>query len=203
MVVLLLQPSVRQRIHEMSSSGVKPKEILMALREDNPSTSLMMRDIYNERASMRIDVSDGRMRVESLLDILPIEHEGPMLQIDSLDGRKHVESLLDNLCAENVPHAKKLDKDQRLSHLFWAPTRSLELLRTNHFVFLIDATYRTNRYNMPLVHIVGMSACGDNFSAAFCFMSGEDEEDYDFTLQQFRQSFVDQELPQVLHWKCC
>lgn len=170
----------------------------MALKEENPSSSLMVRDIYNERASMRVDASDGRTRVESLLDILPVDHEAPILQVDTLDGREQVEGLLDRLRAENVPHAIKLDKDHRLSHLFWAPTWSLELLHANHFVFLIDAMYKSNRYNMLLVHIVGMSACGDYFSAAFCFVSGEDKEDYDFILQQFRQSFVDQELPQVL-----
>jgi hypothetical protein len=37
----------------------------------------------------------------------------------------------------------------------------------------MDCTYKTNKYNMPLLHIVSHSSTGTTFSVAYCFMKQE------------------------------
>jgi MULE transposase domain len=51
---------------------------------------------------------------------------------------------------------------------------------------LIDATYKTNRYNMPLLHFNGVTPNNNFFSAAFCFMPGEGEEECTWAVEQFK-----------------
>ena len=51
---------------------------------------------------------------------------------------------------------------------------------------MIDATYRTNRYGMPLVHIVGQAATNKTFSIGFCFISKENEEAYKWCMLALR-----------------
>ena len=42
----------------------------------------------------------------------------------------------------------------------------------------MDATYKTNRYKLPLLIITGINALGGSFYVAFCFLAGEQFEDY-------------------------
>jgi hypothetical protein len=49
---------------------------------------------------------------------------------------------------------------------------------------------KTNRYRMPLLHIIGVSPSNSTFSIAFCFMQNEQEESYAWALQAFF-SFLD------------
>jgi hypothetical protein len=45
-------------------------------------------------------------------------------------------------------------------------------------VFLLDCTYKTNRYKMPLLHIIGLLPSNSSYSITFCFMQNEQEESY-------------------------
>jgi hypothetical protein len=49
----------------------------------------------------------------------------------------------------------------------------------------MDCTYKTNRYDMPLLNIVGITATLSSFNAAFVFLSKECEEDFVWALRKF------------------
>ena len=66
----------------------------------------------------------------------------------------------------------------RLSHLFFSHTESLRLLTLKHEVLILDCTYKTNRFNMPLLEITGITSLGYNFWVAFCFLHSEKEGDF-------------------------
>jgi MULE transposase domain len=76
--------------------------------------------------------------------------------------------------------------DGRLQSLFFASQNQVELMRFYPDLVLIDATYKSNRYKMPLVHFGGVTPINSFFSAAFCFMPGEDEEEYMWCVEQFK-----------------
>ena len=42
----------------------------------------------------------------------------------------------------------------------------------------MDCTYKTNRFNMPLLSIIGITSLGTNFWVAFCFLRNEKEGDF-------------------------
>jgi hypothetical protein len=60
-------------------------------------------------------------------------------------------------------------------------------MRVYSDVLMADCTYRTNRYNMPLLHFLGVTSINTLFSAGFAFLSGEKEVDYDFAIQAFKK----------------
>ena len=70
------------------------------------------------------------------------------------------------------------DNIHRLSHLFFSHTESLQLLALNPEVLIIDCTYKTNRFNMPLLNIIGITSLGKNFWVAFCFLCSKKEGDF-------------------------
>ena len=55
---------------------------------------------------------------------------------------------------------------------------SLVYLRAYPEVLLLDCTYKTNKYSMPLLDIIGVNTTRRSFYIAFAFLSGETEEDY-------------------------
>ncbi|KAI5654401.1 hypothetical protein M9H77_31588 [Catharanthus roseus] len=47
-----------------------------------------------------------------------------------------------------------------LSDIVVAHPTSIEMLRTWPYVLIMDTTYKTNKYNMPLLEVVGMAPTG-------------------------------------------
>ena len=72
----------------------------------------------------------------------------------------------------------QLDLYNRLTAIFFTHPDSITYLQVNPDVLLLDCTYKTNKYIMPLLDIVGVDACQRLFCITFAFLSGESEEDY-------------------------
>ena len=49
----------------------------------------------------------------------------------------------------------------------------------------MDCTYRTNKYRLPLKHILGCTNLQIFFSAGFCFLRNETYEDYFWAVSTF------------------
>ncbi|KAI5663166.1 hypothetical protein M9H77_22489 [Catharanthus roseus] len=55
---------------------------------------------------------------------------------------------------------KKCDNNNILSDIVVAPT-SIQIMRMWPYILVMDMTYKTNKYNMPLLEIVGMTPMGN------------------------------------------
>ncbi|POW08536.1 hypothetical protein PSTT_07447 [Puccinia striiformis] len=95
-----------------------------------------------------------------------------------LDGKTPVEALMCILKQSNWTWDIKVDSSGSVQRLFFAHPGSIHLARVNHHVALLDATYKTNRYKLPLLHIIGQAASNRLFSIGFCFLTYEDNENY-------------------------
>lgn len=62
--------------------------------------------------------------------------------------------------------------------MLFAHPKSLAYLQTYPDLLLLDYTYKTNKYGMPLLDIIGVDAYERSFYVAFTFLSSETEEDY-------------------------
>ena len=71
-----------------------------------------------------------------------------------------------------------------------SPLRKLSSLPRRHQtspdVIFIDATYRTNRYNMPLIHFLAVTPIGRTASIAMCFVASESETMHRIAVSQFK-----------------
>jgi MULE transposase domain len=75
-----------------------------------------------------------------------------------------------------------LDNNNRLVNLIFFHKESVKILQRFHFAITLDCTYKTNRFNMYLLNIVGITATGRSFVIGQAFLSGEHTEDYKFVL---------------------
>jgi hypothetical protein len=148
----------KKTIESMSKAGTAPKQILTALRQSNPDTLVAASDIHNDRKILRADY---------------------------LKGRPPIEALLDDLSTPEWVFDIRRDQDNHVQSLFFAHEKQIELLLANPDVLLMDCTYRTNKYRLPLLHILGCTNLGKFFSAGFCFLRNENEEDYHWAISTF------------------
>ena len=142
----------KDQIRSLHSSGVAPRFILAQILEQQPNTLLSLRDIYNEVA---------RMRKERLSGLSPIE----TLVMELRDS-------------DNWALTYRTDDKGHVNFLFFAPHEAIELAQQSPDVIFIDATYQTNRYNMPLIHFMAVTAIGTTTSIGMCFVANEKEQMY-------------------------
>jgi hypothetical protein len=62
------------------------------------------------------------------------------------------------------------DNEGYIAMLFVADTRSVEYLNKHPDVLLLDCTYKTNKFNMPLLDILSVNHHSNLFTITLCFL---------------------------------
>jgi len=65
----------------------------------------------------------------------------------------------------------------------------VKLSNACNLVFLINSIYKTNKYKLPLLDIMGMTPTEMTFSTAFAYLDGERINNVVWTLEQFQGIF--------------
>ncbi|KAG5565701.1 hypothetical protein RHGRI_001574 [Rhododendron griersonianum] len=145
-------------IEDLTKSGVPPRQILSSLRQRNPKLQAISRTIYNTKVKLRK------------------EH---------LAGRSVIQTLFEEVCQGDFIFDVAYDQDGHLTHLFFAHPSSITMTKSYSNVFVMDCTYKTNKYKMPLLDIIGVSSFNSSFYSCFAFLAKEGKGDYIWALQNF------------------
>ena len=95
-------------------------------------------------------------------------------------------------------HDVKHDPQGRITHLFIAHPLSIKLAKLFSDIFVMDCTYKTNRFNMPLLDIIGVSCFNTSFYSWFAFLQKEDKDSYAWALTTFKKFLGDENQPSVI-----
>ena len=147
-----------QKVQHLSEIGSNPRGILALIKREHPNALVTPRDIYNARSALRRQKLGNSTPLEFLLKTLQENH---------------------------WKYAIKQDNEGRVLFFMFAHPESIRYANQYNRVFVLDCTYKTNRYKMPLLHIIGVSPSNSTFSIAFCFMQNEQEESYIWALKSF------------------
>lgn len=139
-----LSQEERKLVVDMTVAGIKPRDILNALKRRNKENASTMKTIYNAKANLRTHEMEGRSAMQQLMKVLVEKHY--------------------------VYWHRKDETTDEVLDLFWAHPESILLSKCFPSVVLVDCTYKTNRYNMPLFAMVGVTSTARTFSIAHCFL---------------------------------
>ena len=159
------------QLANLSNAGLAPKEIQTLIRQ---SGSLATRqDIYNRIADVRRDACEGQSPIQALAN-----------QLDKKGFWSRIQ----------------FAPDGRVTAVLFAHPDSLAYLRAYPELLLLDCTYKTNKYGMPLLDMIGVDAAQRSFCIAFAFLSGETEEDYTWALERLKSLYEQSNtsLPSVI-----
>jgi hypothetical protein len=119
---------------------------------------------------------------------------------DACEGQSTIQALTNQLDKEGFWSRIQFSEDNRVTAVLFAHPDSLAYLQTYPDTLLLDCTYKTNKYGMPLLDIIGVDACQRSFCIAFAFLSGEAEQDYIWALERLRSLYeaCNARLPSVV-----
>jgi len=65
------------------------------------------------------------------------------------------------------------------------------LLYSNYFldIVIVDATYKRNRFNLPLINVIGINNYGQNIMLAFGLLSNETAESYVWFFSELKKAW--------------
>ena len=140
-----LLPEVYDQVASLRSSGLTPGGILRALKHERPDSLITLQDVSNAVKRQRRLFMDDRTSAQAML----AELNRPEL---------------------NAYCQYKEGSDHALTHFFISTKATIKLLHQYCDVLLLDCTYKTNAYDMPMLEVVGITALGESFTAAAILM---------------------------------
>ncbi|KAK7393758.1 hypothetical protein VNO78_22322 [Psophocarpus tetragonolobus] len=166
-----LSAEEKSLVDEMTKKMMTPKEILLTLKDHNMDNVTTIKQIYNARQAYRS--SQKGFEMQQLLNLLER-----------------------NRC---VYWHRKVDDYDVIRDIFWTHPDAVKLLGTFNTVLIIDCTYKTNRCQLPLLEIVGVTSTELTFSVAFAFVESEQADNFTWALQKLRGLILkDDDVPQVI-----
>ncbi|KAM6513667.1 hypothetical protein FALCPG4_18973 [Fusarium falciforme] len=167
-----LSDADKSTISRLTNAGVAPKDIRTYIRQ-NSNTIATQQDIYNRIADSKRELCEGQSTIHAFAN-----------QMDK----------------EGFWSRMRLDSDDRVTAVLFAHPESLAYLQAYPDLLFLDCTYKTNKYGMPLLDMIGVDACQRSFCIAFAFLSGETEQDYLWALDRLRSLYelCNTRLPSVI-----
>ncbi|RKF55547.1 hypothetical protein OnM2_088061, partial [Erysiphe neolycopersici] len=147
-------------IHDLFAAGTRSKAIATAVRQAKQTTADSKSDAHCHKMDFH-NMKYKRVRLK-------------------LQGRTSIVALLDILAEKNTIHAYKKDAaTHKLSHLFFVSPAATEIENLFPFnIIFIDATYKTNRYQLPLVHGIIMTSTANTYSLFLAFIAKKELADF-------------------------
>ncbi len=133
--------------------GVTPREILSKQRLDNSQCFLIDQDIYNLKKKLRRNRLDIYTPTQALLRAL------------------HSDRWLVKIVLRT--ETKKVKK------LFFVHKGTTEILSKISEILIMNCTYKTNKYRMPLLIICEFTSLGTTFIVGFVFIEKKTTKYYD------------------------
>ncbi|KAH1242295.1 PKS-NRPS hybrid synthetase [Glycine max] len=149
-------------VADMTKSMV-PINILLTLKEHNANSYTTIKQIYNARHAYRSSIRGSNTEMQQLMMLF--------------DRDKYI-------------HRHRMKDENVVRDLFWSHPDAVKLTNSYNLVFLIGSTYKTNRYKLSLLDIIGVTPIGTTFSAAFAYLEGEHLNNVVWALQRFWGLFV-------------
>ena len=160
----------KQEIIDLWNSGISPSQILTKLRQKPELQCLQRWDVTNLLSKHTREELAGRTPIEWLYETL-----------------RHRTS--------DYWFREKRDPQGQVEFLFIARRTGMTIFQRHPYVLKIDATYKTNRFNMPLLNICGSTSSKSSPNLAVCFMRDETEESFNWVLATLADLIRELDVP--------
>ncbi|KAH1193355.1 PKS-NRPS hybrid synthetase [Glycine max] len=154
-------------IADMTKSIVKPRNILLTLKEHNVNSCPTIKQIYNARSTYRSSIKGSDTEMQHLMKLLE---------------------------RDQYIHWHRLKDEDVVHDIFWCHPDIVKLVNACNLVFLIDSTYKTNMYRLSLLDFVGVTPTWITFSVSFTYLEGERLNNVVWSLEWFRVIVTDRDL---------
>ena len=164
-----IDDDIRRTIQHQSQAGSRPAQVINSLQLHRPNIMCTAQDIYNIKQNIK------RQKLGCLTPIQAL--------IQHLDS------------SDSWGYAYAIDQSNHVTHLYCIHEESRRLIKRYPNSLVLDCTYKTNRYKMPLLNVLGTTGTNKSFYACFAFLEGETTQDYVWVLEKISAVFTSLDLP--------
>jgi len=155
-----LSAEEKKKVIDMTKSLTVPWNILTNLKQNNEECVTTIKQVYNVLTRWRKGERGNMTKLQYL--------------ISKLVAHKYVYCTRCN------------SEEATLEDIFFAHPNSIKLLNTFPTYLVMDSTYKTNNYRMPLFEIVGYTSTKMTYSIGFAFLHFELEENFTWALMMVK-----------------
>ncbi|XP_057458336.1 uncharacterized protein LOC130749066 [Lotus japonicus] len=155
-------------VGEMIEERVKASDILIAIRKHNSTNLTRIKQIYNEKQAYNRSKRGSLTEMQHLMKLLE-EHK-------------------------YVHWSRVQDGTDVVRSLFWAHPDSIHLFNEFPHVVIMDSTYKTNRYKIPLLEMMGVTSTNLTYSIAFAYMENEQKDEVVWAVNRLKDLIINEDL---------
>ncbi|KAI8565765.1 hypothetical protein RHMOL_Rhmol03G0286900 [Rhododendron molle] len=155
-----LTPEEKEIVRDMANN-IAPREILSVLKKKNPLNTTCAQSIYNLKYTDNIAERDGLSPTQFVLN--------------ELIEKRYLHDYRTN------PYTNEI------TDIVWVHPQSLDLSVNFPSVLVIDATYKTNEYRLPLLEVVGITSTMCTYSLMFAHLTNERVENLTWALSTLKK----------------
>ncbi|XP_004498709.1 putative protein FAR1-RELATED SEQUENCE 10 [Cicer arietinum] len=157
---------------DMTKNTIKPKNILMTLKDHNVKSLTTIKEFYNARQAYRSSLRSNSTEIQHLLTLME--------------------------CDKYVYRYRKVDGSDELRDIFWAHPDAITLLNNFHIILIMDNTYKTCRYRMSLFEIIGVTSTEMIFCVRFAYLQYECADNFMWALQMLKKHITGDEVEVIV-----
>ncbi|XP_004506265.1 uncharacterized protein [Cicer arietinum] len=129
---------------DMTKNMIKPRNILMTINDHNVTSLTTIKQVYNARQAYHSSLRGNRTEMQHLLILMERD--------------------------KYVYRYRKLEGSNELRDIFWTHPDSISLVNNFHIILILDSTYKTCRYQMLLLEIIGVTSIEMTFCVGFAYL---------------------------------
>ncbi|XP_058758088.1 protein FAR1-RELATED SEQUENCE 6-like [Vicia villosa] len=168
-----LLPNEKTCVSDMTLSLLPPKNIFATLKRKRPKNTSNVKQVYNRCYQSKLAIMGDQTEMQHLLKLL--------------DENNYV-------CRH-----RRGDDGVTVRDIYWTHIDSIKLFNMFPTVLIIDSTYKTNKYRLPLLEIVGVTSTKKTYFVGFAFLECEKEDKFVWALEVCWSMLKDQEdMPKVI-----
>lgn len=161
-----LTDHIKKVIEEHFESGVRPAQSLALIRKQverhGKKCLIQIKDIRNYRAKLYDDKFALKTKVEALFESIHDFKYWFRYQLD--------------------------EQTNQLRQLIWINNPALSLLQKCPDVLIIDCTFKTNKYNLPLLNIVFVTGNNTTIHLGYALLPTQEEQSYAWAFQKLKEA---------------
>ncbi|CAK8567943.1 unnamed protein product [Lathyrus sativus] len=150
--VCRLKPEEKVCISDMTLNLVQPKNILAILKRKQTDNISNIKQVYIIRYLSNKVIRGDKTEIQQLL------------------------KLLDD--SSYVSQYQTCDNGVMVRDIFWTHLNSIRLFNAFLTVLILDSTYKTNKYRLPLFEMVCVTSTEKTYSVGFAFLECEKEDNF-------------------------
>ncbi|XP_050916349.1 protein FAR1-RELATED SEQUENCE 6-like [Lathyrus oleraceus] len=172
-IVCRLMPEEKEYVADMTLNLVQPKNIFATLKRKRAENISNIKQVYITRYQTNKALGEDKAEMHQLLKLM--------------DDNSYVSRY--RTCEDGVT----------VRDMFWTYHDSIKLFNTFPTMLIIDSTYKTKNYRLPLLEIVGFISTEKTYYVGFSFLESEKDENVTWSLQVCQAMLKDQEeMPEVV-----